>query len=146
MARLIDSHHSSLLCITSYLTAFTLYLFVQKTNEKNQQVTHFRKRAYEDIQWDAVFEGSIVKCEKCLDFIRTSVVREHVDVKIRLPKRIAPRFAFAEEATRWSHKIGVAAKTLANDPLWCCDHRLDADETYFVDAIQRGVSLALSNS
>lgn len=110
----------------------------------DRQVRYFRKRTYEDFSWESVFKGSIVKCEKCLNAIRASVLRENADMNIKVPKGKAPRLQYLDEISNWSIKIAVEAKKLANDPTWCCVH--PPDETYFVKAIRLGVDNLLKNS
>lgn len=103
-----------------------------------------RKRAYEEIPWDTVFEGSIVHCEKCLDLIKTIVLQDNVDIAMEIPVGKAPRLSYLDDNTNWSLKVAIEAKQLANDPLWSCKH--PPEETYFVKAILKGVSNLLEEA
>lgn len=99
-----------------------------------------RDRDLEEIPWEMIFHGCRVKCEKCINIIRSHVLQQSA-LQSNTAKRKAPSLSYLQGSnTVWSERtitIVVEAKRMANNPEWLCNH--PPDEIYFVEAISTGL-------
>lgn len=116
------------------------FFFTKRFSPQDITLRLFKFVMSESIIWNTVLEDSVVKCKKCIELIKATVLEANLNFSMTLSDDAAVALGFTlNDEMAWAAKFADEVAEMANDSGWYCTHVSENESTYFVDAIRAGV-------